>query len=493
MPRPNQTTKTIAETALNTLLEQAHKRGQEVEAELPEADSVSASGVRRLLRATRLRDEALLNLGRFVAQVSKSGLKMVFTEDVGVEGVEVSEYVFMDSTTASGWQDAAVIDLCVGEEPGDGEALSAAASLLSEVLPETKPRAPVTIPDGFLQPKIEGAEEETASTEWMLFDSIFKSYPKPEVYKNADQVMDEMREVMLWAPETWKRLSTEQVFHLLNVSVPLLRHVQQTVNQNFEMISWFQRLTAISRTMQPGFVYGLAQTHTSESWLEAATRAYEEMRAYAEDDGARSAKAQPKPQGKMKQALKIMDAVKTGDPDIVLMALAENADVPLHKYPSVIQGLRRYKDKLTGNPAYDRVMAADRKISKEEEDDDEDENVATSFYEHIALTRGRKAVIVGGSPRPQIEERIKSHLQLDELEWIEITPNSIRQVESKQESGTLDFVFLLQRFVSHKTYHALKRGPAKTGNLFVLVPNGYGLKSVCEALTNALRVSERIE
>jgi|GEM_PF-2682548 len=127
-----------------------------------------------------------------------------------------------------------------------------------------------------------------------------------------------------------------------------------------------------------------------------------------------------------------------------------------------------------------------REIEVRDADDLEDPDPSDSPWAHHACTLGLRAVIVGGDRRPEREEVIKADLAVSELTWI-TTDKGMRHVqalESRINSGTVDLVLVLQRFIGHSATDKLFA--IKNPSCRVVLVGGYGVVSIRRGLERHL-------
>jgi len=101
---------------------------------------------------------------------------------------------------------------------------------------------------------------------------------------------------------------------------------------------------------------------------------------------------------------------------------------------------------------------------------------------------GKKAALVGATPREQRRAAIQAFFGLDELEWV--GNESGRRADGatlaqRIENGRFDFVFYLARFSSHGLQDHVKTACKSSGVPFALVERGYGITALCRALEDA--------
>lgn len=91
------------------------------------------------------------------------------------------------------------------------------------------------------------------------------------------------------------------------------------------------------------------------------------------------------------------------------------------------------------------------------------------------VTSGRRAVVVGGDPRPRAAERIQETFGFRSVLWKENDPRRILGLADRIRGGTVDLVIALRAFMGHSDSDALRPACKEVGIPFCLVDTGYGV------------------
>lgn len=102
------------------------------------------------------------------------------------------------------------------------------------------------------------------------------------------------------------------------------------------------------------------------------------------------------------------------------------------------------------------------------------------------LLAGKRAVMVGGAPRRDAEERLRRALGLSELTWERMEPRRRDAIGEAAMAGNIDYLVLLARFMSHAAWEPLASACRESPTRLVLVERGYGVSQVRRAFERVL-------
>ncbi|TWT63736.1 hypothetical protein [Rubinisphaera italica] len=92
------------------------------------------------------------------------------------------------------------------------------------------------------------------------------------------------------------------------------------------------------------------------------------------------------------------------------------------------------------------------------------------------LLRGRKVVMVGGSPRPLTEEKIREAFQLQEFVWKEAVVHSPAiQYQPIVQDPEVTLVLVLIKLVGHGHSEGVRQYCREVDKPYILIPSGYGI------------------
>ena len=98
--------------------------------------------------------------------------------------------------------------------------------------------------------------------------------------------------------------------------------------------------------------------------------------------------------------------------------------------------------------------------------------------------KGKRVVIIGGSPREEVRSDLESFFQMAELSWESCQgkePQVLERVEQRIKSRGVDVVIELTRFVGHHV-ETLRPVCERSGCKFIRVPRGYGRVQIAQAM-----------
>ncbi len=107
-------------------------------------------------------------------------------------------------------------------------------------------------------------------------------------------------------------------------------------------------------------------------------------------------------------------------------------------------------------------------------------------WSHFAHTRGRRAVLLGGDPRSEALERLKTSFGFASLTWERIDPRRLESIATSVAAGSLDLVIVLRRFISHDVDRVVLPACKRAGVAWVSVEHGYGVSQVRAAIERYL-------
>lgn len=274
----------------------------------------------------------------------------------------------------------------------------------------------------------------------------------------------------------------------------------------------FPLLSQHSQVHRPGFVYGLGRDHEppSGSWHREAHEplvhlAREAGLSLADTpwatellDGLRTLADSAPDAGVLHQVLDMALEDLPADLPELARALVPRLDdlVGVPRYAELVVRARRLRladeeaarrdaqpasatapDDDSDRPDDDRTDAADDDASTADHGPDED-------WVGLELTRGRRAVLIGGDPRQHTLRQYERELRLQSAEWF--SPKDHRRLQdlaARIRSGAVDLVFFLARFSSHEAEYVLRPVVQETeGAEWVRIDRGYGVTQAKLAL-----------
>lgn len=326
---------------------------------------------------------------------------------------------------------------------------------------------------------------------------ILGALPPPSTPTTVEAFDEVVRRLVAALGDTaaWVPLTSDVQQMLVGYSACFARHLQgiEPTLRSFpadEVQQAFPPLSSFSRTYRPGFVKGLMRDHAPQlgSWLADAQQWWSNL------DGV-AAPAEPVASPGKATAL-LIEAAESGDESATLRALyaAIEAGVKPASNTRLVRALARYPGMLQADPSFKSLrkairdqMDADAAGNQDSPapDEDTDEGVAPDLWPHRHINAGKRAIIVGGSRRPEVADRIRGAFGFAEVEWIDFEPRRTAALAEQIRAGTVDTLFLLSRFINHGHQDILSPACREAKATFVLVSRGYGLAAVRAALEKA--------
>lgn len=163
------------------------------------------------------------------------------------------------------------------------------------------------------------------------------------------------------------------------------------------------------------------------------------------------------------------------------------ADLAQHE-----QTVRQRLGKDEAEQSLARPLAAAKPLAKPPEQPKEPvPNVAPPEpcpAELLALTRGKRAILLGGDSRPERTQALQSYFEFAELEWAGLPSNDARRLQSfaaRLDNHAFDLAIVLQRFSRHKISKVVFDA-GKKGVVTPVLAEGYGVVSVRRGLERYL-------
>jgi hypothetical protein len=156
--------------------------------------------------------------------------------------------------------------------------------------------------------------------------------------------------------------------------------------------------------------------------------------------------------------------------------------------PELMELVAPWRDLLTG--ADFRALRKHLDRARQEGDRDASQQaMKDEFADLIALTRGRKALMIGGSAREEMRRTLERLFEFDELDWENFEgkrPAYLDSLEQRVGHRSLDLVLILKEFIGHEVPNRLRPACEAAGVPCLMVEHGYGPAQVAEALRRGL-------
>lgn len=309
--------------------------------------------------------------------------------------------------------------------------------------------------------------------------------------------------LVLEARGDWPTLPRKCQSLLIEWLTARLRDLQtQNPGRDWRVEQAFSVLTNYSRTQQPGFCYGLARDHRprESDWREDAEALLWRLRDMLPEPEL----ALPNPESTLTR-LQDLHAEVAGAPESARLAvqsqllreLTEALDGGLSaRDPRLVKLFAPMHEDLQ-SPQFRTLRRAIRDANSGAQADDEDASGGQlpedwAWWSH---TRGKRAVVLGGSPREKSRVRLEAAFQLANLDWqpAEYKRNVLQNLRHRIKSGGLDLVVVLRRFVGHDTDDVVVATCKEVGVPWVHVEHGYGVNRVRASIERFLPADAKDE
>lgn len=268
----------------------------------------------------------------------------------------------------------------------------------------------------------------------------------------------------------------------------------------------FRRLVSLSKQYMPGYIDAFQEGYMAD-WDHYIVEAQETFRL-ATEQGRRDREVR---QAREEQALK--DAERKRQSQVAaLAAIADlRAVIAAHALPEegwddfstvlarvislggagepeLLSLVRPFREHLNGGD----FRALRKHLDRIQEDEDklgESDLLRERYRELIALTRGKKALMVGGSVREDARKSLEQTFEFDELEWEPYEGNrpvALKSLEQRVKNQGMDIVLILKEFVGHVVSERLRPLCEEFAIPCLMVEHGYGANQVGETLRSGL-------
>ena len=274
----------------------------------------------------------------------------------------------------------------------------------------------------------------------------------------------------------------------------------------------FPRLVGISKQFMPGYIEAFSRSFETD-WDAYIVESEEQLRL-AMENALRNKETEARRRDLMvrdtERRMKIREEGRAALDE--LKAVIARHDLPdegvdefLDTLNRAVSGLgasdaqlielvRPYVDLLGGKD----FRALRRNIERVEPDvarAEENKALAAEFAELRALTRGRRAVMIGGDVREEKRRSLIQVFDFEELEWVryeDARPVMLRSLEQRVRNRGMDLVLILKEFVGHHVSEMLRPECEKQGIPCLMVEHGYGAAQVADAIQRGLAAMSKL-
>jgi hypothetical protein len=283
-------------------------------------------------------------------------------------------------------------------------------------------------------------------------------------------------------PDRWKGLPAPVQRSVITYLVARLRTASSEIAPA-DLDGAFSSVTRFMQVEQPGFVHGLHRAHPPKRGSWPADAAFAWAGLLDKVPGLAEVMAEDAPSRRVEDALREVEAA--GEPELRVAAIRAALEVVSERHPRLVRLAADLVDRLE-QPEFRGLRRA---IRAELADPAEEEGAAAEAELPVdwagwAKTRGRRAVMIGGSPREPNRQRIERIFGFQSLEWrpAEHRRNGLQTLRNSIRSGGVDLLLVLRDFVGHDADDVLLPACREAGVDWAHVEHGYGTGSVRRAI-----------
>ncbi len=268
----------------------------------------------------------------------------------------------------------------------------------------------------------------------------------------------------------------------------------------------FRRLVSLSKQYMPGYIDAFQEGYTADWDLYIAEaqeqfrqatdqgRRDRELRQHREEIAVREAERKRQSQAAAIAAIADLRAVIAMHSlpdegwDDFSAVLAKVVNLGGAGEPELLNLVRPFREQLNGSD----FRALRKHLDRIQEDEDklgESAAIRERYQELIALTRGKKALLIGGSVREDSRRSLQQTFEFDELEWEPYEgsrPAALKSLEQRVKNRGMDMVLILKDFVGHTVSERLRPLCEEFDIPCLMVEHGYGAHQVGETLRAGL-------
>jgi hypothetical protein len=163
--------------------------------------------------------------------------------------------------------------------------------------------------------------------------------------------------------------------------------------------------------------------------------------------------------------------------------------------PKLIELVRPFAE-LLGGKDFRALRRNLERVDPDEARRQETENFREQFEDLIAVTKGKRVIMIGGDVREEKRRSLIQVFDFDELEWIryeDARPVMLRSLEQRVRNRGMDMMLILKEFVGHHVSEILRPECEKQQIPCLMVEHGYGAAQVAEAVRRWLQSRAAVE
>ncbi len=266
----------------------------------------------------------------------------------------------------------------------------------------------------------------------------------------------------------------------------------------------FPRLVGISKQYEPGYIEAFRQGFNTD-WDAYIAEAEEQLRLATENarrgkevehrrreqlarDQERQRQARQDAQSAMEELKHII--VRYHLPDEGVEEFHDALNRVISGYgasdPALLELIMPYRDLLTGSD----FRAIRKNLDRIKQDEAKEPSVLQEQYaDLLSSTRGRRALMIGGSAREDMRRTLERVFEFDELDWEHYEgtrPAMLDSLEQRIRNHGVDLVLILKSFIGHHVPERLRPLCEQEGIPCLMIEHGYGPAQVAETLRKGL-------
>lgn len=302
--------------------------------------------------------------------------------------------------------------------------------------------------------------------------------------------------------QTWVIFPPDVQRGLIAHTAARLRILQERGMRDRRIDQAFLTLTAYSARERPGFVIGLNRTHkpVRGAWQDDADNYWDRLVSYLPSEDTPS----PNHEKILANLEKLVREIEFAP----VAARSAVASQTIREFRTALEsGISARDPRLVrlAAPFVEQLQSREfrnlRRAIREEQEAANEPEEAEASTEEVYLppewgwwgrTKGRRALMIGGSPRELNRARLEKVFGFSSLEWLpaEHRRNSLVSVRNRVRAGGVDVVLILRSFVGHDADEIILPACRETGVDWVHVDQGYGVVRVRQAIERFLDPSE---
>jgi hypothetical protein len=274
----------------------------------------------------------------------------------------------------------------------------------------------------------------------------------------------------------------------------LVEHIPYLDRCESEARQRFEELRKHSKVTQPGHIeaFRLDSIPKHGSWLKDALHWEEKLRSWLT---AESSDEDGRP-NRTDLIRRLVEQGRKDHPhektvrDIIESYCDAGFDLHHTRFMNALIAVSHLLDSDSNNGLDRRLLAAIEKYEEEQLLQQQQSNTADQLpvdWPGFELTRGKRVLMVGGTPRKRQERRLEETFECESFEWMEISKGN-RNAEcalEKLRNGTVDLIIVQLKFVAHAVSNPIFK--ERSAERMVVGAWSYGAGALSRAIATNVR------